>query len=384
MTSVRAGLEARLARLRRMGVRCVVHIQPDTLLRITKATVAAALAWEVASLMNSSRPVLASLGAVLVVQVTVRATLARTIQLTIGVSVGLAIAVLVGNAVGLHWWSIGLVVLGGLMIGELLRLGAFSSQVAISALLAYSLGSGYGAVRAIDTVVGAVIGAAVNVLVPPPSQVKSSAGTVRGIGEDLGALLADMGDGLAAPLNTPTLERWLERSRTIGGGLRRAQDAISDAEESLRFNHRGRAEVERLAQVNEGRSALEHASTQTGGMVRTLLEASETRYMVEAGAGAFREFGPLLYTAGGAVAAFSRLQADPASLADREDAVAAANAGKQRAAAVTERLVGLDTADPAQAAVARSLSSMLVDGERLLHEVDVRDGAHASAVMPTD
>ena len=88
----------------------------------------------------------------------------------------MAIAVLVGNAVGLHWWSIGLVVLGGLMIGELLRLGAFSSQVAISALLAYSLGSGYGAVRAIDTVVGAVIGAAVNVLVPPPSQVKSSAG----------------------------------------------------------------------------------------------------------------------------------------------------------------------------------------------------------------
>jgi uncharacterized membrane protein YgaE (UPF0421/DUF939 family) len=116
--------------------------------------------------------VLASLGAVLVVQVTVRATLARTIQLTIGVSVGLAIAVLVGNAVGLRWWSIGLVVLGGLMIGELLRLGASSSQVAISALLAYSLSSAYGAVRAVDTVVGAVIGAAVNLLVPPPSQVK--------------------------------------------------------------------------------------------------------------------------------------------------------------------------------------------------------------------
>jgi len=25
-----------------------------------------------------------------------------------------------------------------------------------------------------------------------------------------------------------------------------------------------------------------------------------------------------------------------------------------------------------------------VDGERLLHEVDVREGAHVSAVMPTD
>jgi hypothetical protein len=158
---------------------------------------------------------------------------------------------------------------------------------------------------------------------------------VRGIGEDLGALLADMGDGLAAPLNTPAVERWLERSRAIGGGLRRAQDMISDAD------------------------------------------------MVEAGAGAYRELGPLLYTAGGAVGAFSRLQADPASLADREHAVAAVTTGKERAAAVTERLLGLDTTDPAQAAVARSLSSMLVDGERLLHEVDVREGAHVFAVMPT-
>ena len=383
MNSLRAGIEARLARLRRMGVRGVLAIQPDTLLRITKATVAAALAWEVAALMNSPRPVLASLGAVLVVQVTVRATLARTIQLTIGVSAGLAISVLVGNAVGIHWWSIGLVVLGGLVIGEVLRLGAFSSQVAISALLAYSLGSAYGAVRAVDTAVGAIIGAAVNVLVPPPSQVKSSARTVRGLGEDLGALLADMGDGLADPLSTSMLERWLERSRTVGGGLRRAQDVISDAEESLRFNHRGRAEVERLQQVNEGRRALEHAATQTGGIVRTLLEASETRYMVEAGAAAFRDLGPLLYTAGGAVAAFSRLQADPASLADREDAVAAVSTGKQRAATVTERVVGLDILDPAQAAVARALSSTLVDGERLLHEVDVREGAHVSAVMPS-
>jgi hypothetical protein len=206
---------------------------------------------------------------------------------------------------------------------------------------------------------------------------------VRGIGEDLGALLADMGDGLAAPLNTPAVERWLERSRAIGGGLRRAQDVISDAEESLRFNHRGRAEVERLDRVNEGRRALEHAATQTGGIVRTLLEASEIRYMVEAGAGAYRELGPLLYTAGGAVGAFSRLQAEPASLADREHAVAAVTTGKERAAAVTERLLGLDTTDPAQAAVARSLSSMLVDGERLLHEVDVREGAHVFAVMPT-
>ncbi|MGI8881094.1 MAG: hypothetical protein ACR2KJ_11435 [Jatrophihabitans sp.] len=49
---------------------------------------------------------------------------------------------------------------------------------------------------------------------------------------------------------------------------------------------------------------------------------------------------------------------------------------------MNERLVGLDTTDPPQADVARLLSSMLVDAERLLHEVDVQHGSHAAAVTP--
>lgn len=384
MTSLRAGVEARLARLRRLGVRGLLSIEPDTLLRIVKATAAAAIAWEVAALLNSPRPVLASLGAVLVVQVTVRATFARSIQLTIGVTAGLIISVGVGDILGVHWWTIALVVLGGLVVGEILRLGAFSSQVAISGLLAYSLGSGYGTVRAFDTAVGAVIGAAVNVLIPPPSQVAASARTMRGIGEDLGALLADVGDGLTERLDPAVLDRWLDRARDIAGSLRRAYDVLSAAQESLRFNHRGRAEVDRLDRVGEGRRALDHAATQARGIVRTLLEASQTASIAEAGTGAFRELGPLLRTAGGAVAAFGRLQVDPDSAPDREDATAATETGRAQLGALTERLVGLDTADPSQAAVARLLSSMLVDAERLLHEVDIRAGAHAAAVTPSD
>ncbi len=380
MSTLRSRFEARLARLRTLGVRGLLSIEADTLLRIGKATVAGALAWEVAALMNSPRPVLASLGAILVVQVTVRATLARSIQLTIGVMVGLALSVLIGHLLGLHWWTIGLIVLGGLVAGEIMRLGAFSSQVAISALLAYSLGSGYGTLRAVDTVVGAAIGAAVNALVPPPSQVKTGASTLRSIGEDLGALLADVGAGLSDPLDTATVNRWLDRARDIAGSLRRAYETLSTAEESLRFNHRGRQEFERMEQINEARRAIDHATTQTRGLIRTLVEVSESAAVMEAGSGAFRALGPLLRTAAGAVSAFGRLQAAPLSLPDREDAVAAALAGRHRVELVNERLVGLDTSDPAQANVARLLSSMLVDAERLLHEVDVRDGAHASAV----
>ena len=106
-------LEGRLAQLRRLGVRGVLEIEQDVLRRLLKTTLAATVAWAAADLLDSPRPALASLAAILVVQVTVRATLARSIQLTIGVTLGLIIAVGLGPLLGSHWWTVGLLVLGG-------------------------------------------------------------------------------------------------------------------------------------------------------------------------------------------------------------------------------------------------------------------------------
>ena len=141
---LRARVEQRIARLRTLGIRGALTIEGATLRRLVKSTVAATLAWEVGVLINNPRPVLASLAAILVVQVTVRTTFSRSIQLTVAVIVGLVASLLLGHVLGQHWWSVGLVVLAGLIVGELLRLGPFSSQAAISGLLALSLGSTYG------------------------------------------------------------------------------------------------------------------------------------------------------------------------------------------------------------------------------------------------
>src|SRR5262249_1158744 len=71
MVAVGAWLEQRVARVRSFGVREALTIEGATLRRVVKSTVAGVLAWEVAALINSPRPVLAPLGAILVVQVTV-------------------------------------------------------------------------------------------------------------------------------------------------------------------------------------------------------------------------------------------------------------------------------------------------------------------------
>lgn len=371
-----AWLGQRTGRLRSLGVRDALTIEGATLRRLVKSTVAGTLAWEVAALIHSPRPVLAPLGAILVVQVTVRASFSRSIQLTVAVTVGLGGALLLGHVLGLHWWSVGLTILAGLVVGELLRLGPFSSQTAISALLALSLGGTYGYARMIDTAIGAGIGVLVNALVAPPSYVQEASQALRRVGDDLSALLRDMADGLAAAPERGTMQRWLARGREISASLRAAEATVAQGEESLRFNHRAGAEMGRLERIGEARLAFEHAVTQVRGMARSLLDLHPD-VTSAAVAPVLVSLSELLRAAAGQVAAFARLQQRPDVPQDRENAERArraALAARDRAAQALRMMP-----QPADGA-ARLLASILVDGERLTREVDARDGAHVAAV----
>jgi uncharacterized membrane protein YccC len=95
-----------------------------------------------------------------------------------------------------HLWTVALLILLALAVGNLLRLGRQVNQVAISAVLVLALGTGYGSVRIIDTLLGAVVGVLVNALLAPPTHVRSAAVEIVRVAEDLGLLLADMGNGL--------------------------------------------------------------------------------------------------------------------------------------------------------------------------------------------
>jgi predicted secreted protein len=81
-------LEERTARLRSIGLRGALSIDPTTWRRMLKSTVAGTLAWEAAALIHSPRPVLASLGAVLAVQVTVSKPRASPIHIPFRATLG--------------------------------------------------------------------------------------------------------------------------------------------------------------------------------------------------------------------------------------------------------------------------------------------------------
>jgi hypothetical protein len=386
-TQARGRFDQLWSRLRALGVKETLVIEREVFRRILKSTLAATLAWLAAEQIGSPRPALASLAAIIVLQLTVRASLARSIQLTVAVTLGLGAALALGNVVGLHWWSIALVVLAGLIAGELFRLGALSGQVSISALLALSLGSGYGIERAIDTVIGALIAVAVNALVAPPSHVSEASRTLRGIGEDLGALLGDLGAGSAKRPNDETIRRWLVRGRDLAADSRAAIGTVKQGEESLQFNPRARGELAQLSRLTEARRALDHSITQTRGIARSLLDLPQPIDDPSVAA-VLASIGGMLAETGRAVAAFGRLQERPSSAADRDQIETSREAATVLAGQVVDLLAPLTSAETATAqsadenvaATGRLLASILVDAERLVREVDITSGAHRGAV----
>jgi uncharacterized membrane protein YgaE (UPF0421/DUF939 family) len=395
-TELRSRFDQLQARVRSLGVVGTLTIEREVLRRILKTTLAATLAWLAAEAIGSPRPALAALAAIIVLQITVRASLTRSVQLTVAVALGLGAAIGLGHVLGLHWWSITLVVLLGLIAGELLRLGTLSGQVAISAMLALSLGSGYGIERTVDTAIGAFIALLVNALISPVSYVSEASRTLRAIGEDLSALLADMGSGLAKGANRESFRRWLTRARDLSAMSREAIAVVKQGEESLQFNPLARGDLAHLSRLTEARRALDHAITQTRGIARSLLDLPEPLTGPEFEV-ALPMLGRLITEAGRAVAAFGRLQESPDRAADRtllrelpvRLRVVSADAihvleRMQADHATAEGASAQQTLDSELAAAARLLVSVFVDVDRLISEVDIVSGQHRAAVTISD
>ena len=369
LTTVRDGWR----RLRGLGGRRWLRLERDTLLLIAKTALAATVSWELAiRLLHSSLPALAALGAILTVQVTVKQTISFGIQQVVGVTVGVGAAVLAVRVLGVHTWSVGLVILGALVVGNLLRLGRQVNQVAISALLVLALGTQYGSVRVVDTLLGAVVGVLVNTLLVPPTHVEAAAHRIGGVAADLGLLLADIGARLRGEWEPAAAREWLHRARDLDAARHDAGEAVRRGDESLRYNPRARGEAEAVARLTEAHTALEHVATQMRGIARSLSDLHR-RDRTPAEWAALAGLGDLLEQAGTAVAAFGRLQTDGG--AARDDLVRAHAAAVDARAASSDALRLLPSEeDP------RTLVSVFIDAGRLLHEIDAVDGAHTGAV----
>ena len=244
-------------------------------LRTAKTTLAAVISWELAlRLPGLQPPVLAPLTALLVTQLTLVKTITGSFQRVASVTAGVLLALLVADVLGLHWWSVGLVIFVSLALGQVLKLGPHRIEVPISALLVMTLGgtAGVAWTRVLETLIGAGVGVVVNAVLVPPVYIRPAGEAIYELADDMARVLegaaADLREGWSGE---DAYERLLE-ARELDGEVGEAREAVGRAEDSLRLNPRRRLVGDPSDELREGMTTLEHAVILVRGLCRSLVD----------------------------------------------------------------------------------------------------------------
>lgn len=163
-------------------------------LPVLQCSLAAALAWQFATaVVGHQHPFFAPIAAIVCLGVSLGSRIRRTAELVVGVSAGILVADLLILRIGTGTWQIGLVVALAMFMavlldgGPVIALQAGSSAVLVATLL--PPGQSGGPDRALDALVGGVVGLLVAALVP--------ADPVRSARRDAAGVLAAVADTLA-------------------------------------------------------------------------------------------------------------------------------------------------------------------------------------------
>lgn len=272
----RRGLARNMARLRQDGRAAVLWS-----MRITTAAVAS---YVVASLIfPGTQPLLAPLTAMLVVQVTPVSLLASGLDRVVAVVAGVALAVVFAEFVPLEWWSLGLLILTSITIGQALRLRANLIEVGISAMLVLgvgSLGTESAAWQRISvTLVGAAVGIAANLLVPPRVATADAGRAIDGLADSISDLLNRAADELVELVERggdlrPAARAWLGEARQITHDIPRVGAALQHAEQGRRLNVRAVGTPDVGPGLRQGLEALEHSAVAIRAMFRAVVDAA--------------------------------------------------------------------------------------------------------------
>jgi hypothetical protein len=241
---------------------------------------------------GTSRPVLAPLTALLVLQASLYQTIRSAVRKVLSVMAGVLVAVGVAAFIGFSWWQLGLVITTALVIGRALRLGDDLLEVPISAMLIFSsvgpdvAGTG----RVVDTLVGTAAGLAGGLVFagkPQVQSVRSAVGRVAGqASELLDQMAGDLahepsGDDVNGGDLSGAAKEWLGQARALRDEIERVDDTLREAAESTKLNPRALVAPVGTAQVTEatvalrgGLESLEHAALTLRGLARSVLDST--------------------------------------------------------------------------------------------------------------
>lgn len=235
-----------------------------------RLTIAATAAYLAALALLDHNPLLAPLSALLVTQVTVFSVVRQGIDRVVSVVAGVSIAILFSSMVGLTWWSLAATIAVALLIGQLLRLGDNLVEVPVTAMFVLAVGAETataGLDRVYATLVGAVVGLAINVLLPPGVRQNNAGYEIEEYGKRLAQHLENVASQLPAGVTSEQASAWLLHSRNLTY-TSRIDALIERAEESRRLNVRALNKVDISRALYQGLWALEHCAVAVRSIFR--------------------------------------------------------------------------------------------------------------------
>jgi hypothetical protein len=257
-----------------------------------RVTIAATASYVVGTLLfPGTQPLLAPLTAMLVVQVTPISLLASGLDRVVAVVSGVSLAVVFAAVVPLEWWSLGLLILAAITIGQFLRLRNNLVEVAISAMLVLGVGAIAAEAaawqRIAETLVGAAVGILANLVFPPKVASEDASRAIDGLADDVSELLNraadeldEMADGDRDRLRTAALV-WLGDARRITHDIPQVGAALLRAEEGRRLNLRAVRTPHVEPGLRQGLEALEHTAVSIRGLMRSVADAADHEWLAQ-------------------------------------------------------------------------------------------------------
>lgn len=367
----------------RTSRRAFAHPGPerDTGLLLAKAAIATVVAWQAAvHLLDSPQPFYAPLAALLVVDETMVRSLGASAQRIAAVVLGMSVAWLVGSLVGVTWWTMVPVMLVALLLGRWRRLGDHGLQVPtlvlLSLLTVHGTDTEFTYLTIVETVLGGVIGVAVNAVVLAPLHIQQPRDAVRSLTARVRRLLDDMATGLREGWDADEARRWYDTSTEIVRTAPEVLESIETGRESTRLNPRHDLRPVDIDWAGYARTVetVRRSQWQVSGIARTLVDAADEAERLPVPSEGFLErYAEALEAIGRAIDHFGLRDGEEKAEVDRH-LRAGLEVLDELGAWVRETPLDDPQAWPAYGA-------LILDGQRLARELSAKK---EEAAVPTD
>lgn len=203
-----------------------------TMWLIGVTAIAACTAWVAALALGLTTPVVAAVGAVITVALSLNRSLRTGLSLVGATAVALAVAYALYQWWGLHVWTVGVLVIVSLIIGRAMRLGPEGSlQIPATALFLYVMGESLTdeliVQRILATLLGVSIGLVYSFVAHPERPEERMTERLADLGTRLGSLLVDMG-GPRSSLTRRQATEWLTEARRLAVETRHLGEEIGN------------------------------------------------------------------------------------------------------------------------------------------------------------